>query len=142
MVMTAISRDDQQHAQDLLSHLGAHVRVVAEDGSLFDLPDSAAEALTQALRAAADGEQTLVVRAADDLTTSQAAVVLGVSRPTVVRLIEKGTLDAHMVGTHRRLALRDVLEHRAASRERRQAALDDMVRAAEEAGLYDEEEAG
>lgn len=41
-----------------------------------------------------------------------AAAVLGVSRPTVVRLVEAGKLPARMVGTHRRLRLGDVLTYR------------------------------
>lgn len=73
----------------------------------------------------------------DNLTTEQTAAVLGVSRPTVVRMIDAGKLPARMVGTHRRLALGDVLAYRELAAQRRRAALDDMTRQAEELGLYD-----
>ena len=46
---------------------------------------------------------------------------------TIVRMIEAGKLPARMVGTHRRLTLRDVLAHREASARRRGEALDDML---------------
>jgi excisionase family DNA binding protein len=59
------------------------------------------------------------------------------SRPTVVRMIEAGKISARMVGTHRRLALTDVLAYREASAKRRSEALDEMTRQAEELGLYD-----
>ncbi|MCB0975638.1 MAG: helix-turn-helix domain-containing protein [Actinobacteria bacterium] len=72
----------------------------------------------------------------ENLTTEQAAAVLGVSRPAVIRLIDAGKLDAHLVGAHRRLTLGDVLAHREASAARRQAALDEMTQVAEELGLY------
>jgi excisionase family DNA binding protein len=78
-----------------------------------------------------------VLRAAAELTTSQAAAVLGVSRPTVVRLIDAGKLRARRVGSHRRLALSDVIAYREASSERRHAALDRMLRQAEDAHFYE-----
>lgn len=70
-----------------------------------------------------------VTRSPKSLTTEQAAAVLGVSCPTVIRLIEAGKLDTHMVG--------NVLAHREATAARRKAALDDMAHEAEELGLYD-----
>lgn len=107
------------------------------DGTAIDLPDVVSEALTEVLEAAADGERPLVLRSPDDLTTEQAAAVLGVSRPTVVRMIDAGKLPAHHVGTHRRLVLGDVLAYRELSTERRRNALDKLVSQAEELGLYD-----
>ena len=56
------------------------------------------------------------------MTTQQAADVLGMSRTYVVRLIDQGTIPAHLVGTHRRLNAVDVLSYR----QRRQEAIDGM----------------
>ncbi len=95
------------------------------------------DALTEFLEATADGERALVIRSVTDLTTQQAAAVLGVSRPTVIRLVESGKLPARLVGTHRRLDLRDVLAYRETSAAKRRAALDEMTREAEDLGLYD-----
>ena len=52
-------------------------------------------------------------------------------------MIEAGKLAARMAGTHRRLALGDVLAYRAASASRRRDALDRMSDQAEDLGLYD-----
>lgn len=48
------------------------------------------------------------------LTTQQAADLLGVSRPTVVRLIKSGELAAERIGNRHRLVLDDVLAYREA----------------------------
>ena len=75
-----------------------------------------------------------VVATDDEMTTQQAADVLGMSRTYVVRLIDQGTIPAHLVGTHRRLNAVDVLSYR----QRRQEAIDGMQEIAdadEELGL-------
>lgn len=135
--MAVLTAKDRDRAREMLRALGAHPRITTEDGTVLDLPGPVAEALAEILEAVADGERALVLRSPEDLTTEQAAAVLGVSRPTVVRLVESGKLRARMVGTHRRLSLSDVLAHREASAKRRSAALDEMAREAEEFGLYD-----
>lgn len=135
--MAVLTAKDRDRAREMLRALGAHPRITSEDGTVLDLPAPVAEALAEILEAAADGERALVLRSAENLTTEQAAAVLGVSRPTVVRLVESGKLPARMVGTHRRLSLSDVLAHREASAKRRSEALDQMACQAEELGLYD-----
>lgn len=77
-------------------------------GTVIELLRSVLESLAQVLEATADGERALVLRSPEHLTTEQAAAVLGVSRPTGVRLVDVGKLQAHMAETHRRLALGDV----------------------------------
>ena len=135
--MVVLTAEDRERARVLLSALGPRPRITTEDGTVLDLPAPVAEALAELLEAAADGKPALVLRSPDDLTTEQAAAVLGVSRPTVVRLVESGKVPARMVGTHRRLALGDVLAYRDASARRRGEALDDMAREAEGLGFYD-----
>ncbi len=97
----------------MLHALGSHPRITTDDGTVLDLPQPVVEALAEFLEAAADGERAVVLRSPEDLTTEQAAAVLGVSRPTVIRLVEADELPARLVGTHRRLALGDVLAYRA-----------------------------
>lgn len=135
--MSAVTEKDREQARKVLHALGSHPRITTDDGTLLDLPQPVLDALSGALEATAEGKRALVLRSPEDLTTEQAAAVLGVSRPTVVRLVEAGNLPALMVGTHRRLSLGDVLAYREASAAKSHAALDEMTREAEDLGLYD-----
>lgn len=137
VVMVLLTAEERERARALLRALGPRPRITTEDGTVLDLPVLVAEALAELLEAAADGQPALVLRSPNDLTTEQAAAVLGVSRPTVVRLVESGKVPARKVGTHRRLTLGDVLAYREATARRRGKALDQMVREAEELKLYD-----
>lgn len=107
--MSAVTAKDRDKAREVLHALGHHPRITTDDGTVLDLPPSVVEAFAEFLEATAEGERALVLRSPKDLTTEQAAAVLGVSRPTVIRLVEAGKLPVRMVGTHRRLALGDVL---------------------------------
>ncbi len=71
------------------------------------------------------------------ITVTQAAEVLGVAEPTVVRLIDTGKLIAHLDGTERHLLLADVLAHRDSAAAKRRTAIDRMTQNAEELGLYE-----
>lgn len=87
------------------------------------LPPEVGRVLQQVLDVVARGGIVTVGAVPEEITTSTAAGILGVSRPTVMKMIRDGVLPAHMVGTHHRLNSDDVYAVRRARRARERAAL-------------------
>ena len=76
----------------------------------------------------------------DELTTEETAKLLGVSRPTLIRLLDTGALPhRRMQGTHghRRIRRKDALAYLRADLERRRHALDGLAADAEAFGFFD-----
>ena len=132
---------DQTLAREALDALRncKSVKLSVRGGRTVQVPDSAIDSFLATLEAVADGSTVEVVRTEAEVSTQQAARILNVSRPTAVRLFDTGEIISHKVGSHRRAKLKDVVEYRDAEAQRRRAALDEMVRDAEDSGLYDVE---
>lgn len=114
-----------------------HPKVSLPSGESAELPGPAADALLEALQAVAEGKEIVVLGSDRDLTTSQAADLLGVSRQYLVRLLDDETIPSYLVGSHRRVRLDDLMAFKAERDDKRRSVLDEMVREAEDAGLYD-----
>ena len=71
------------------------------------------------------------------LTTQEAADLLGISRPTFVKLLESGEIAFEQPGRHRRVRLADVLSYRQRRSTQRRESLDRMVETADESGMYE-----
>lgn len=67
--------------------------------------------------------------------------MLGVSRQFLIKVLERDEIPHHMVGTHRRVYVRDLLAYKAKRDSRRGQILDELTRAEAEDGLYDLEPA-
>lgn len=104
----------------------------------FRLPHSVYRALEQVLHEMARGNAVQVLPVEAELSTQQAADLLNVSRPHLVKLLERGELPYHHVGTHRRIVLEDLLVYKEGRDRQRLEALDEITRASDDLGLYDE----
>jgi 3,4-dihydroxy 2-butanone 4-phosphate synthase / GTP cyclohydrolase II len=77
-----------------------------------NIPAPAVRLLQQALSQLGRGLAVTVMPVNADITTQRAAELLGISRPSLVKLLEDGELPHHKVGTHRRVALGDLIDYR------------------------------
>ena len=110
---------------------------VTIDGAPVTLPREVAQAFDLAVEYLASGEPVLIMPASAELTTGEAAEILGVSRQYLVRVLDDGRIPHRREGTHRRLLLRDVIHYREQSRREQEAALTEMIRFSEDVGAYD-----
>ena len=101
------------------------------------LPDEALELLLRVLAHLADGDAVSVVPVHAELSTQQAADLLLVSRPHVVKLIETGLLPCRRVGTHRRIPLRELLAYKRRDDAERLAIADELAAETQRLGLDD-----
>jgi excisionase family DNA binding protein len=138
---TEAEMEAAQTAGRALAHLNGHgcVRVEAEadyqERQTFVLPATAVRLLTDMLAHLAEGRSVAVMTEDAELTTQQAADMLNVSRPHLVKLLEQGDLPFHRAGTHRRVRLRDLLAHRQRRAAEAEAAMDELAAQAQEHGL-------
>lgn len=98
------------------------------------LPPGVSRAVRRLLDRLAAGEAIQMVSADTELTSREAAELLGISRTYLVRLVDEGRIPARMVGTHRRLKASDVLAYRR-DREERLAKVAAIAEADAELGI-------
>ena len=102
------------------------------------LPHSVYRVLEQVVHEMARGNAVRVLPVKAELSTQQAADLLNVSRPHLVKLLERGEIPYHRAGSHRRVVLEDLLVYKDRRDRERHDALDEITRISGEIGLYDE----
>lgn len=112
-------------------------KLVGKGGESVAIPPTVRTLLAEIARNMEAGKSVSVVAEHHELTTQRAANILGVSRPFLVRMLEDGKLAFHMVGSHRRVYLSDLLEYKAKRDRARHEAIKRLARADVAAGSYD-----
>ena len=101
------------------------------------LPSAAVRVLLAALTEMAAGHPVTLVPLQAELSTQQAAELLGVSRPYFVKLLEQGALPYRKVGEQRRVRHRDLLQYLNDYQRQATAAVAELTQEAQELGLYE-----
>ncbi|MEK0211183.1 helix-turn-helix domain-containing protein [Bifidobacterium mongoliense] len=108
------------------------------EGKKIPVPKEIFDVLIQVSEAMRQGKAVSVVPVSMTLTTSQAADMLGVSRQTLVRLLEKGGIPFERPSRHRKVRLTDLLAYKRQRQVEKHHALDEMTRMAVEDDLYED----
>jgi excisionase family DNA binding protein len=81
------------------------------------------------------GNEVTVMSSSAVHTTAEAAELLNVSRPHVVKLVDGGPIPHHMAGSHRRLALADLLVYKTRRDATSRVALAEIQQLADDTGM-------
>lgn len=121
--------DDREALTSLKDALIAQgdISLMTSEGAM-PLPERVRGLLVDAVAALSRGEAVTVEPHRTVLTTQEAAGMLGITRPTFVRLLEAGKIPYTCPGRHRRVELADVLEFQQREGDRRRQVLEEMAR--------------
>ena len=114
--------------------LTLRVRVAGQEKP-FELPTGAVALLMDILEAMAAGRGMTLIPENAELTTVQAADVLNVSRPFLIKLLDENLLPHRNVGKHRRIRMEAVMAYKASIDRERETVLGQLARQAQEQGM-------
>jgi excisionase family DNA binding protein len=129
----SVGAAELQHLADLLDS-EAELTLVTADGEALKLTEQLRNVLAHASRVLSKGQALEPRRPV--LSTQEAADVLGVSRPTLVKLLEAGEIVFTRPGRHRRVQLKDVQDYQQRIRQRRREELKAMTDEAAQDDAY------
>ena len=103
----------------------------SEQEQPLELPAGAVDLLMHVLEAMAAGQGLTLIPESAELTTVQAAEVLNVSRPFLIKLLDQKAIPHRKVGKHRRVRMEDVMAYKNAIDREREQVLDRLTREAQ-----------
>lgn len=118
--------------QALAKHVDTVIRLESESGEVIPLPDIAVRMLMDILSQLAKGNAITLIPIHAELTTQQAANVLGVSRPFLVKELENEHIPFRKVGRHRRVLFKDLITYKQSMLQGRHQTLDTLSAQAQE----------
>lgn len=113
------------------------LKILEEDGSeqTVTVPAAAFHLFVDILSQMAQGNAVTLFPIHAELTTQEAADLLNVSRPFIVKLFESGELPHRKVGRHRRIRFEDLMNYKRQIDDQRMQALDDLAAQAQELNM-------
>lgn len=107
--------------------IGVHVMDAEAKTSEIILPTGLSQTLIDLLQVIGQGDAVTVFAIGQRLTTQEAADLLNVSRPHLIKLLERGELAFDLVGKHRRIKASDLFHYKAEHDARRSKTLEELI---------------
>ena len=127
-------KSSTQLEQRVRSYDDIQIQIVDEHGvaEVLALPAPALRLLSKILHEMAEGNALTLIPIHAELTTNQAAELLNVSRPYLIRLLEADKMPYHRVGTHRRIYFKDLQAYKRQVKATQRNALRELAEEAQE----------
>ncbi|TDR79715.1 helix-turn-helix domain-containing protein [Paludibacterium purpuratum] len=113
-----LSSKEEARSIRVIDHAGEH--------EVVQIPTAAYRLLIDILAQMAQGNAVSLIPVHAELTTQEAADMLNVSRPHLVKLLDAGDIPFHKVGTHRRVRYQDLVQYKNQSYMNRLKALEEL----------------
>lgn len=123
--------------QLLASATSAKLLIESEERAI-ELSGAPFQLLQQIVHYMGEGKMFFVQEEEEILTTQEAADILHVSRPYLIKLLEEGQIPFTKVGLHRRIRFKDLRNYQKRRKMEQQAGLAEIARIGQELGLYDD----
>ncbi|MBD2610535.1 MAG: helix-turn-helix domain-containing protein [Nostoc sp. GBBB01] len=136
-LITEAEAEAIQKLEPILNQENSQLKLVAANNEQMAIPDSVCVVLRQVVQAMASGKNVSIVTYNPELTTQQAADLLNVSRPYLIKLLEQGELPYILVGTHRRVKFDDLIKYKQQRNIKRRQLLNELIAESQELGFYD-----
>jgi excisionase family DNA binding protein len=111
------------------------LRIVGDDQDAIEVPAVVAQLLERILGAMSAGNAVTLIPIHAELTTQQAADMLGVSRPFLIKQLDEGRIPFRKVGSHRRVRFDDLMSYKSRTDHARQQSLDALTAASQALGV-------
>lgn len=144
-VLEPISADNEQAAVEAFGRalrvVRPHAKLVGPDGKEIPVPEAIYRVLEQVIPLLAADQAVSIVPVGHLLTTQEAAELLNVSRPYLVKLLDQGTIPFERPegqGSHRRIRFIDLMEYKHNRSTERRQQLKRLTQMSQESGFYNE----
>lgn len=141
MTLTLPNKKESQLARTAFLALRGELNDAEETTELklgdqvIEIPRQAVELFSEILHKMSNGEAIMLIPLHKEITTQEAADILGVSRPYIVKLLEQGDIPYRKLKRHRRIRFEDLMIYKERSDREMERALDELAAEAQELGM-------
>lgn len=135
--LASISKDTFSKASSKLSSRDKKETFikVEKSGEFIQVPSKLIGLISDIITSMSEGKSVALIDSDSELTTQQAADIIRVSRPHLIKLLETGEIPHRKVGTHRRIVLSDLLNYQESQKKKREMHLGELVQQAQDLNL-------
>lgn len=145
MVLQPISAKDEEAAVEAFGRalrvVRPHAKLIAPDGREIPIPEAIYKVLEQVIPLLISNNAVSIVPVGRLLTTQEAADLLNVSRPYLIKLLDQKVIPferSNEAGSHRKIRFVDLMEYKHKIDMERRDQLRKLTEMSQEAGLYEE----